>query len=159
VAIADHFVDTYCVEENPRRCFLQITAISKYPHMRADPKKYVFQENAKHDKIFDYEGFIPSIQIRHRFIHALKKCGENTPRLFMMLNQVFKEEAIKVFFPEVWTPWHNVMARKANTTARNEANRLRKLTPRADRVLHNQCAHLTQGMSMRDAARSSRIYT
>jgi len=159
MAIADHFVDTYCVVENPHRCFLQLPTLNEHKFMRDDPEKYLFQENCKHNKVFDYEGFIPSCTIRYRFINAIRRCEDNVPRIFILLNQLFREEAIKLLFPDVWTMWHNVMMRKANTHERNEMNRQRKHVPKKERVMHHQCERITHGMSMRDAARQSRIFT
>lgn len=155
----ERFVDTYCIVEDKRRCCLQIPEISKYPHMCKQPDIYVFQPHAKHKEIFNYEGFIPSIKIRYRFTNALRSAGDNVPRLYLLLNEILTEEAIKAFFPKVWLTWYNKMQRRANAAEQQKRNIARKYQSAASRSDHWHITHITTNMSIGEAAKQSRLFT
>ena len=150
MTFAEDWVNTYTYVENHRRAFINLGPLLKVKHMLENPHTYVFQENVVHSKIIFIDG-IPHVQTRVRFIKALRQAGDNIPRLYITLNQIFKKDAIRILWPIVLLKWSNVMARKKNTYERNEKNRVLKKIPVADRKLHGEIVKLTQKPTLRSA--------
>ena len=152
---SDVFVDTYVIEENPRRVFIQLPELIKHPDWIEQSNLKVFQDNVVHNVLFEYEGMIPIAQIRHRYAKSLRQCGDNVPRLFILLNQLLRKEAIELIFPEIALMHHNCMAKKQSNRERHEFLQRIKKIPIADRKLHAEVRQLTQNVTVRKAAKFS----
>lgn len=157
--LGDRLVDTYVICENKNRVWLQLPNKPEAKHMFAEPVKYIFQDNAKHKEVFLHEGFIPSIRIRHRFMLTLRAAGNNGPRIYLLLNAIMQEQAIKMFFPDLWLVWHNKMAHRKAAAERQQMNIERKYRACSIDRDHGYIRHITTCMSMDEAAQSSRCIT
>ena len=109
---------------NPRRARLKLPNARK---IDLDYPTRIYQPNARVKYVTNNaDGYI-SVELRVRYARALEACGDNVPRLCIILFQVFAEEAVKHYFNDIWIRWNNVVQRKRNTTSENTANRERKL--------------------------------
>ena len=153
------FVDTYFVRDGSRQAFLVIGKLLNSSRYQKD-ERAIFMPKAKNKIIdLDHTG-IPAVVTRIRFMNAIEACDKNVSKIFIILNQVLTADAIKEFFPEVYNTWYSVFERKRLTTLQNEHNRLvnlGKLPDPRDKD-HRECLRITRHMSLREAARSSRLF-
>lgn len=157
--MADLFCDIYVeMDPNPRRGgYISLAPLVSAKNKRyADDPKLLFVPGAI-PKIFKRDDF-PVHHVRTRYCKALRKCGDNFCRLFIVLNQVFNEEAIKLLFPEpnLWLMHHNFMARRKSAREFNEANRAAKLIPKKEMRWHKGCVAATANRSASAHARYKR---
>lgn len=109
---------------NPRWAHLKLPNARK---IDLDYPTRIYQPNARVKCVTNSaDGYI-SVELRVRYARALEACGDNVPRLCIILLQVFTEEVVKHYFNDIWIRWNNVVQRKRNTTAESTANRERKL--------------------------------
>lgn len=101
----------------------------------------------------DVEHGIISFEAHVRFARALEKAGDNIPRLYILLNQMFTENSIRLFWYDVWLSHHNIQVRKSNTTARQHFVRdLRRGLIKPVYKAHKECVEVTKNMTIRRAA-------
>ena len=138
---------------NPRWAHLKLPNASKQD---LDDPRRIYQPNARVKCVTNIEEKYIDVILRVRYARAIESCGDNIPRLFIILNQVFMEDAIRFYFNDVWVAWHNVMQRKRNITQENAANRERKL--HGDNVDKDKrdCQFITANRSASKHARISR---
>lgn len=92
-----------------------------------------------------------------KYLYSLTEIGDNLPRLFLNLRQIFQEEAVKYFFPTVWEAYKAVADRKAATTKEQEANRLRNQMRRDAVEDRRDVKDYTSNMSLREAGEHTRL--
>jgi len=109
---------------NPRWAHLKLPNARK---IDLDDPARIYQPNARVKCVTNNVDDYISVELRVRYARALEACGDNVPRLCIILLQVFTEEAVKHYFNNIWIHWNNVAQRKRNTTAECMANRERKL--------------------------------
>ena len=128
---------------NPRWAHL------KLPNARRqdlDNPNGIYQPSARVNCATNVQERYIDVVLRVRYANALKSCGDNIPRLFIILNQVFLEDTIKHYFNKVWVSWHNVMQRKEN-------NRQKAVTQQFDHEIAHELGRRT---SIRGLARDQR---
>lgn len=152
--------DNFYIPENKKHAYILLKTDQR-SLLTVDPQVWLKPGVKKNYRVDEKAGVI-SIELRCKFAHAVESAGDNVPRIFLLLDQTFTEEAIQKFFTGVWIAHNNVKMRKANTTAfniaRREAKRLRP-SEKLDRKNHRQIVHVTTKLSMAEAAESSRVYT
>lgn len=140
----------------PRKAYLLVRNVSESDGNNP-LSLLVFPDSGKHYK-WDPELHMLSYECRVRFHHALEKCGDNLPRMFIILNQIFTEEAIKKYFNKVWVAHNNVKMRKANQTEYCQLQHAKKIGLVKPDPDHREIVRSTQNMSIREAARRSRNF-
>ncbi len=109
---------------NPRWAHLKLPNAKK---IDLDDPCRIYQPNARIKCTTNVDENYIDVEVRVRYARALESCGDNIPRLCIILMQVFTEDAVKYYFNNIWIHWHNVAQRKRNTTSVCLANREKKL--------------------------------
>ena len=139
----------------PRKAYLLVRNVSAADGN--NPESLLFNGVTKHHK-WDPETHMLSFECRVRFANALKSCADNLPRLFIILNQLFTEDAIRKYFREIWVAHNNVKMRKINTTELQQLQRAKKLGLIKPDPDHREIVRSTRNMSIREAAERSRNF-
>ena len=109
---------------NPRWVHLKLPNARKVD--LEDPCR-IYQPSARVKCVTNTEDKYISVELRVRFVRALESCGDNVPRMCIILLQIFSEDAVKYYFSDIWIKWNNVTQRKRNRTIECMANHERKL--------------------------------
>lgn len=109
---------------NPRWAHLKLPNARKAD--LEDPCR-IYQPNARVKCVTNTEDKYISVELRVRYARSLESCGENVPKMCIMLLQIFSEDTIKYYFSDIWIKWNNVTQRKRNATIECMTNRERKL--------------------------------
>ena len=153
------FKESFIIEPdkngNPRKAYLLVRNVSDTDGN--NPLSLLFPGADKHYK-WDPETRMLSFECRVRFANALKSCEDNLPRLFIILNQLFTEDAIRKYFREIWVAHNNVKMRKINTTELQQLQRAKKLGLIKPDPDHKEIVRSTRNMSIREAAERSRNF-
>lgn len=109
---------------NPRWAHLKLPNARK---IDLDDPVRIYQPNARVKCVTNTEDKYISVELRVRFVRSLESCGDNIPRMCVILLQIFSEDAVKYYFSDIWIKWNNVAQRKRNHTIECMSNRERKL--------------------------------
>jgi len=109
---------------NPRWAHLKLPNARK---IDLDDPVRIYQPNARVKCVTNTEDKYISVELRVRYARSLEACGDNVPRICIILLQVFTEETVKYYFNDIWIRWNNVTQRKRNHTIECMTNRERKL--------------------------------
>ena len=153
------FKESFIIEPdkngNPRKAYLLVRNVTDTDGN--NPLSLLFPGADKHHK-WDPETHMLSFECRVRFANALKSCEDNLPRLFIILNQLFTEDAIRKYFSDIWVAHNNVKVRKINTTELQQLQRAKKLGLIKPDPDHREIVRSTRNMSIREAAKRSRNF-
>lgn len=146
------FCDTYVVDGKIHSfLLLPKLLVDKY---LAENIRAMLSPMGRAENLCEWEG-TPAYRIRHKFHRAIRNRGNSATGLYGCLETIFKEEAIKAMFPNVWLLNHNERARKRNAGETAERNRARKKDPEGF-ALRRQCESRMQNHSASWAAREER---
>lgn len=138
---ADKFYENYCVRADQKRCAYLVVPVKLKPEV--EPSRLaMFETKAKNINI-DHVNHRVDVKVHIRFINALKKCENNVPRIFILLNQILNKSAIKALFPEVYAAYKKSMEKKSSPVKK-----------KSDQI-HRECVGLMRNTSIRAMARSS----
>ena len=132
---------------NPRWAHL------KLPNAREvdlkDPVR-IYQPNARVKCVTNTEDKYISVELRVRYARSLEACGDNVPRMCIILLQIFSEDAVKYYFGDIWKQWNAVAERKRNATTMCMINRERNVK----NAIHRDVEFI---VANRSAAKHARI--
>lgn len=150
------FTNTYSIKYKDRH-YLIIGSMNKKLD-EEHVKKYINESQLRRVKNFslddiEYQG----IQVKARWLEATSKSKDRINMLAMYILQLLTEEGFKNLFYDIWLANHNYHAQKQNRT---EFQNLRYLQKRnlVKPLPDSHIRHITQDMSIREAAKSYRNF-
>lgn len=140
---------TYEVDknDNPRKAYINA---KNHSAARSSYIQKHFMPGITRNYIVNKETGVIQFEVHIRFAKAISKAGDNIPRIFILLNQVFTEATIKLFWEDVWKAHNAIKLRKSRTRIRQ----LRAHQHNEATALHDECVLATRNMTIRRAASS-----